>query len=125
MKKFPAQFLFIAFLTVFFIGLSAVNAATFTVTKIADTNDGSCNRDCSLREAIAAANVAATSDNLVVFDTNLFSSVQTITLSLGHLQIDRGILTVNGTGRNLLTLSGNNQSRVFAIANPANLILNE
>ncbi len=28
----------------------------FVVTKVADTNDGSCNADCSLREAITAAN---------------------------------------------------------------------
>jgi CSLREA domain-containing protein len=31
-------------------------AATFTVTKTADTNDPACNADCSLREAIVAAN---------------------------------------------------------------------
>jgi CSLREA domain-containing protein len=31
-------------------------AATFTVTKTADTLDGACDRDCSLREAVAAAN---------------------------------------------------------------------
>lgn len=31
-------------------------AATYTVTKTADTNDGTCDADCSLREAIAAAN---------------------------------------------------------------------
>src|SRR5512141_1158976 len=31
-------------------------AATFVVTKTADTNDGTCNADCSLREAIVAAN---------------------------------------------------------------------
>ena len=33
--------------------------ATFTVTKTADTNDGACNSDCSLREAISAANATA------------------------------------------------------------------
>ena len=33
--------------------------ATFTVTKIADTNDGACNADCSLREAALAANLTA------------------------------------------------------------------
>jgi CSLREA domain-containing protein len=33
--------------------------ATFTVSKGADTNDGVCNADCSLREAIVAANGAA------------------------------------------------------------------
>lgn len=31
-------------------------AATFVVTKTADTLDGACDRDCSLREAVAAAN---------------------------------------------------------------------
>lgn len=31
-------------------------ATTFTVTKTADTDDGNCNADCSLREAINAAN---------------------------------------------------------------------
>src|SRR5262245_473508 len=34
-----------------------LQAAVFTVTKTADTFDGACDRDCSLREAIAAANV--------------------------------------------------------------------
>ncbi|MFL6290310.1 MAG: CSLREA domain-containing protein, partial [Thermoanaerobaculia bacterium] len=33
-----------------------LQAATFTVTKTADTLDGACDRDCSLREAITAAN---------------------------------------------------------------------
>jgi len=28
-------------------------AATWTVTKTADTNDGVCDADCSLREAVA------------------------------------------------------------------------
>ena len=33
-----------------------VYAATFTVTKTADTADGTCDADCSLREAIGTAN---------------------------------------------------------------------
>jgi len=37
--------------------------ATFTVTKTADTNDGACTADCSLREAIVAANAAAGADS--------------------------------------------------------------
>ena len=36
--------------------------ATFTVTKTADSADGVCNADCSLREAIIAANGAAGAD---------------------------------------------------------------
>lgn len=34
----------------------AARAASFVVTKAADTNDGACDADCSLREAIIAAN---------------------------------------------------------------------
>jgi CSLREA domain-containing protein len=39
---------------------------TFTVNKIADTNDGACNADCSLREAITAAN-ANLDGNIIAF----------------------------------------------------------
>lgn len=37
-------------------------AATFTVTKTADTADGACDHDCSLREAVQAANAAPGAD---------------------------------------------------------------
>lgn len=36
--------------------------AIFTVTKVADTSDGLCDADCSLREAIAASNAAPGAD---------------------------------------------------------------
>jgi CSLREA domain-containing protein len=41
-----------------------VLAATYTVTKTADTNDGTCDADCSLREAIAVANGNAGNDEI-------------------------------------------------------------
>jgi CSLREA domain-containing protein len=44
---------------------SAAYAASFTVTKTADTNDRVCDRDCSLREAISAANAAPGADHLL------------------------------------------------------------
>ena len=37
---------------------------TFTVTKVADTNDGVCDADCSFREAIVAANANAGLDTI-------------------------------------------------------------
>lgn len=40
--------------------------ATFTVSKTTDTADGTCNADCSLREAITAANGSAGADSIVV-----------------------------------------------------------
>lgn len=45
---------------------SSANAATFTVTKTADTRDGSCNADCSLREAIDAANASLGPDVVIL-----------------------------------------------------------
>ena len=50
-------------------------ASTFTVTKTADTADGVCNSDCSLREAITAANAD--------FDAS------TINVPAGHYKLTR------------------------------------
>ena len=43
---------------------NAVSGATFTVTKTADTADGVCDGDCSLREAVIAANATAGPDSV-------------------------------------------------------------
>jgi CSLREA domain-containing protein len=45
---------------------SKVHAASFTVTKFADSNDGSCDTDCSLREAIVAANATGEADTIIL-----------------------------------------------------------
>jgi CSLREA domain-containing protein len=107
---------FYGLITIIFIFLCcgiSINAATFNVTKITDTNDGVCNADCSLREAIAAANAAAT-DDVIEFSSAVFGTVQTITLGGTQLEINNnGSLTINGTGAANLIVSGNNASRVF------------
>lgn len=90
----------------------AIFAATFTVTKVADTNDGTCDADCSLREAIAAANASAANDTIAF--SSLFGTSQTITLSGTDLIItNAGTLTINGPGADKLTVSGNSVSRVI------------
>src|SRR5690606_38776524 len=64
-----------------FSGVMA-RAGTLTVTKTADTNDGACDADCSLREAIAAANVASGSTiafNIPTSDAGFAGGVFTIT----------------------------------------------
>ncbi|HYP50943.1 MAG TPA: choice-of-anchor Q domain-containing protein, partial [Pyrinomonadaceae bacterium] len=100
------------FFTLFCLAQTAA-AATYTVTKIADTNDGACDADCSLREAIAAANASAEND-MISFSINVFSTPQTIVLTGGDLIItNNGSLTIVGRGANFLTISGNNSSRVF------------
>lgn len=102
-------------LLLFLCGFMAANAftATLTVTKISDTADGVCDADCSLREAIIAAN----SDDVIVFSP-LFNTPQTVTLTGGQISIDKN-LTIAGAGANLLTVSGNNAGRIFYISDNA------
>ncbi|MEQ1605946.1 MAG: choice-of-anchor Q domain-containing protein [Pyrinomonadaceae bacterium] len=115
----PAIILFILILTACPI-LSY--SATFVVTKPADTNDGICDTDCSLREAVAAANSANTNDD--VRFSPLFSAPTTIGLALGEIVIaNNGTLSIVGFDVHFTTISGNNQSRIFFASPNANLSL--
>jgi uncharacterized delta-60 repeat protein/CSLREA domain-containing protein len=98
-------------------------AQTFTVTKTLDTNDGTCDSDCSLREAIAAANVVES--GLIRLDTQLFSSPQTITLTAGELFVsDNRRIAINGSGATLVTISGNYASRILRLNRDAKVTIN-
>ncbi len=84
-----------------------LRAATFTVTKTADTNDGICDPDCSLREAITAANAAGGAD-IVAFSVG--SGTQTITPAsnlpgFSNLTID-GTTQPGFSGTPLIVLNG-------------------
>lgn len=100
--------------------VSAASAATFTVTNTANSGAG------SLRQAIIEANLAA-SDDVIVFDQSVFNVSRTITLAAGSPLVINGIgtLTINGTGANLLTLSGNDASRVFLIDSASSLTIKD
>jgi CSLREA domain-containing protein len=81
--------------------LPSAARATFTVSKTADTNDGTCNADCSLREAIGAANAAAGADSIVL----PAGTYQLTIANLGGLNEDnnaQGDLDVNDA----LTITG-------------------
>ncbi|MFN8495747.1 MAG: choice-of-anchor Q domain-containing protein [Caldilineaceae bacterium] len=91
-------------------------AASFTVTKPTDTNDGVCNIDCSLREAITAANNSPGPDTI-----NVPAGVFVLTLSptgddndnlSGDLDIKDSI-TIQGSGAGATIIDGNNQDRIF------------
>ncbi len=69
----------------------AAFAVTFAVSKTADTNDGVCNADCSLREAITAANAAAGGDTIT------FGVAGTFTIAGSALPAITGSLVVSGT----------------------------
>jgi len=94
------------------VDIGALEGAIRVVTKTADTNDGTCDADCSLREAIATANPGDT-----VLFSSLFNTPQTITLGSGVLNVTKD-LKILGTGANNLTVSGNNASRVFFFGSP-------
>jgi CSLREA domain-containing protein len=73
---------------------SAAFATDYTVTKTADAT-GACNvSDCSLREAIAAANLNGGADRVVL------GSGQTYQLSLGRLTVTDA-LTIDGNGSSI------------------------
>ncbi len=80
--------------------------STFHVTTTADSGPG------SLRTAVAAANANPGLDR-IVFDPSL--SGQTITLTSGELMVTDD-LRINGPVANLLSISGNDSSRVFEFA---------
>ncbi len=107
----------VLFLVITAVSTTRAQAATFTVDRTDDTNVSVCTaiaNDCSLRGAVEAANSAAT-DDIINFDASIFATAKTITLSGNVLYIqNKGILNINGTAANLLTISGN-QNRVFFI----------
>lgn len=69
-KNWRLLFVFLAPAVGLLLLPSAARAATFTVTTTADTDDGVCNANCSLREAIFAANHTA-GDDTITFAPNV------------------------------------------------------
>jgi CSLREA domain-containing protein len=115
-KKRTTQICSVLFcLVLSLVSVSLVQAATFIVTKTADTNDGVCDSDCSLREAIGAANTAA-GDDVIEFDAAVFAVSQQINLTNGILSVNNfGSLTINGPGARKLTIDSLAAERHFNI----------
>jgi CSLREA domain-containing protein len=95
--------------------MPVVHAANFTVTKFTDTNDGTCDADCSLREAIIAANASSDLDTIT-----LIAGTYTLTITgtgedaaaTGDLDISTP-LTITGAGPNKTIINGGAIDRVF------------
>jgi CSLREA domain-containing protein len=107
-------------LSVVLLTSQPVSAATFTVTKTADTDDGVCDADCSLREAITAANAAA-GDDTITFAT---SANGTITLAAELPSLSSNI-TIDGNGAANTVLSGGNAFRLFFVASGATVTIQD
>jgi CSLREA domain-containing protein len=91
-------------------------AASFVVTKITDTNDGVCDADCSLREAIVAATVAAGPDMITLPAGTYTLSRTGIDDSAANGDLDvTGPLTINGAGQASTSIQGGIHGGSFAI----------
>lgn len=99
------------------LGMGPAFAATFPVTKTADTSDGVCNADCSLREAIIAANASPGVDTVTVpAGTYLLSrtGANEDLATTGDLDL-RGDIIINGAGATLTIIDGVSQDRIFDV----------
>ena len=103
----------------------AQTGPVFTVNSNDDVDDGVPGiAHCSLREAIHAAN-ANPGTNMINFATaipGLMSGVTgTIALTNGELMVTNSV-NINGPGAANLTVSGNNESRVFSFNNVTSIV---
>ncbi|MGF1470507.1 MAG: CSLREA domain-containing protein [Rubrobacteraceae bacterium] len=118
--KIVAAVCMLAFLMLGFLAGPA-RADTFEVNSLSDPGTGGCDaNECTLREAIEAANDNAEPDEIT------FSVTGQITLNGTQLVIEPGggPLSINGPGVDQLTVSGDQQSRVFEIQSGAEAVIN-
>ncbi|MGI8641285.1 MAG: Ig-like domain repeat protein, partial [Pyrinomonadaceae bacterium] len=93
------------------IPVMAAPNATFTVTKTADTNDGACNADCSVREAVIAANNAAGADMISIpsgtFQLTIAGANENASAT-GDLDVLQALtITGNGAGNTIIQAGSN------------------
>jgi uncharacterized delta-60 repeat protein len=84
-----------------------MQAGSLVVTNTNDSGPG------SLRQAVLDANAAAGA-NVITFDASVFNTPRTIALTSGVIALASD-LTITGSGTSLLTVSGNNASRIFSV----------
>ncbi len=100
------------------IGVLNINMAQAGGLITVDTvSDQSQQGLTTLRDAIELAN--GSPGTFIEFDDTLFSEPQTIVLEQGELNISAST-TIEGPGSNLLTIDGDNNSRVFRLSDDDN-----
>jgi len=87
---------------------SAASAAVYIPTKTADTADGACDSDCSLREAILAAN-AHSGDDVILLHAG------TYVLSIAGGLAIQDDLVILGDGASRTIIDGGGIDRIFQI----------
>jgi CSLREA domain-containing protein len=98
--------------------LTPAQASSFTVTKQGDTNDGSCTLvDCSLREAIIAANSHSGPDTITVPPGTYILTIAGANedqAATGDLDITDDV-TISGAGPDSTIIDGGGLDRVFEV----------
>ncbi len=99
-------------------------AAVLPVTTTADGNDGVCDADCSLREAVIAANAAADADTIVLpAGTYVLSGGGGEDLAAsGDLDL-RASVTIAGAGADLTVIDGGGVDRIVDVVESATVTL--
>lgn len=100
------------------------SAPNYVVNQTADSDDGACTlSNCTLREAINAANSDGR-NSAVTFDTTVFATPQqAITLGGTPLTLySNGSLNITGPAADVV-IDANNQSRIFYVGSFANVRL--
>jgi CSLREA domain-containing protein len=102
--------------------IALTGTGAFVVTKTDDTNDGTCDADCSLREAVAAAN-ANPDTNTISFaiplsDSGCNSGFGPCTITLGgtELAITESVNIDNSSSGESVIVDANHLSRVFNVS---------
>ena len=92
----------------------SAQAATFEVTTLDDTNDGTCDDECSLRDAVYDARDAAGNDT-ITFAAGLSGDIAlTQQIQIGGVG-DGEDLAIEGPGADQITVSGEGAGRVFKV----------
>ncbi|MBZ0252664.1 MAG: CSLREA domain-containing protein [Candidatus Methylomirabilis sp.] len=102
------------------LAVAPARAATFVVSKTADTLDGACDADCSLREAVVAANAAPGADVI-----EIPAGVYVLSRPGAKEQLSRtgdldiwDPVTLLGAGRTATILDGGEIDRVLHVLEP-------
>ena len=108
---------------------------SFTVTKFTDSNDGICDADCSLREAIAAANLRPSPDQIQLESGTYLLTIPTLRDSendsvdeddnaIGDLDIADDLVLV-GKGAAATIIDGNQGDRVLEVLSTAKVTVED
>jgi CSLREA domain-containing protein len=115
------------------VQFNADNFSTLEVNSTFDTDDGSCdplgtgsgNQDCTLREAINAANADFGADT-ITFNSTVFAAPGPYTINLlSALPAITSDMTITGPGAKVLSVKGKAPFRVFSISNNATVSISD